>query len=191
MDGVLRRPDPRRRAALQTSALDHRPAPAPRLGATTTYGDGFGIGSAGTAKALKGLPTPKPCSFLALTFGLTDDPFEAVSRAIGFVEKDGHDHGVEYPFRGTVATSNGESIWAFRDSSEGQEPIMYFSTSVATLRQRLDVVILHSLGEETRLIVSEQLGDLPGARKAVPEASAGLDRAGTDEMRPFHPIAPP
>jgi predicted glutamine amidotransferase len=32
--------------------------------------------------------------FLALTFGLTDDPFDAVARAIGLVEKVGHDHGV-------------------------------------------------------------------------------------------------
>ena len=35
--------------------------------------------------------------FLALTFGLTDDPFDAVARAIGLVEKVGYDHGVEYP----------------------------------------------------------------------------------------------
>jgi hypothetical protein len=44
-------------------------------------------GPAGTAKALNDLATPKPCSFLAPTFGFTDDPFEAVSGAIGFVEK--------------------------------------------------------------------------------------------------------
>ena len=73
--------------------------------------------------------------FLALTFGLTEDPFGAVARAIGFVEKVGRDHGVEYPFQGTVATSNGESIWAFRYSSEGKSRSLYFSTNVATLRQ--------------------------------------------------------
>jgi hypothetical protein len=83
--------------------------------------------------------------------------------------------------------SNGESVTPAKDKSRS----LYFSTSVATLRQRLDVEILHSLGEETRLIVSEQLGDLPGARNAVPEAAVGLGRAGTDEMRPFHPSAPP
>jgi len=32
--------------------------------------------------------------FLALTFGLVDDPFAAVSRAVGFVEKVGRSHGV-------------------------------------------------------------------------------------------------
>ena len=129
--------------------------------------------------------------FLALTFGLTDDPFDAVARAIGFVEKVGHDHGVEYPFQGTVATSDGESVWAFRYSSEGKSRSLFFSTSVATLRQlHPEVEILHTLGDETRLVVSEPLGDLPGAWNEVPESSAGVVRPGTDEMRSFQPIAP-
>jgi len=129
--------------------------------------------------------------FLALTFGLADDPFEAVARAIGLVEKVGHDHGVEYPFQGTVATTNGESIWAFRYSSEGKSRSLYFSTNVATLRQlHPEVEILHGLGEETRLVVSEPLGDLPGAWNEVPESAAGVVRPGTDEMRSFRPIAP-
>jgi glutamine amidotransferase len=129
--------------------------------------------------------------YLALTFGLNDDPFEAVARAIGFVEKVGHDHGVDYPFQGTVATSNGESIWAFRYSSEGKSRSLYFSTNVATLRQlHPEVEILHGLGDETRLVVSEPLGDLPGAWNEVPEAAAGVVRPGQDEMRPFQPITP-
>jgi hypothetical protein len=45
--------------------------------------------------------------------------------------------------------------------AKGKSRSLYFSTSVATLRQRLDAEIWYSLGEETRLIVSEQLGDLP------------------------------
>jgi glutamine amidotransferase len=129
--------------------------------------------------------------FLALTFGLNDDPFGAVARAIGFVEKVGREHGVEYPFQGTVATSNGESIWAFRYSSEGKSRSLFFSTNVATLRQlHPEVEVLHSLGDETRLVVSEPLGDLPGAWNEVPESSAGVVRPGTDEMRSFQPMAP-
>jgi glutamine amidotransferase len=128
---------------------------------------------------------------LALTFGLNDDPFGAVARAIGFVEKVGREHGVEYPFQGTVAASNGESIWAFRYSSEGKSRSLFFSTSVATLRQlHPEVEVLHSLGDETRLVVSEPLGDLPGAWNEVPESSAGVVRPGTDEMRSFQPMAP-
>jgi predicted glutamine amidotransferase len=129
--------------------------------------------------------------YLALTFGLTDDPFDAVARAIGLVEKIGHEHGVDYPFQGTVATTNGESIWAFRYSSEGKSRSLYFSTDVSALRQlHPEVEILHTLGDETRLVVSEPLGDLPGAWNEVSESSAGVVRPGTDEMRSFQPIAP-
>jgi predicted glutamine amidotransferase len=53
---------------------------------------------------------------LALTFGLEDDPPGAVARAIGLVEACGRARGVEYPFQGTIATTDGESLWAFRYS---------------------------------------------------------------------------
>jgi hypothetical protein len=114
-----------------------------------------------------------------------------MARAIGLVENVGHDHGVDYPFQGTIATSNGESIWAFRYSSEGKSRSLFFSTNVATLRQlNPEVEILHAVGDETRLVVSEPLGDLPGAWNEVPESAAGVVRPGTDEMRPFTPTAP-
>jgi predicted glutamine amidotransferase len=129
--------------------------------------------------------------FLALTFGLADDPFGAVARAVGLVEKTGREHGVEHPIQMTVATSDGESVWAFRYSSEGQSRSLFFSTDVVALRQlHPDVEMLRGLGEETRLVVSEPLGDLPGAWNEVPESSAGVVRPGADEIRPFQPVGP-
>ena len=41
--------------------------------------------------------------FLALTFGLTEDPPNAVARAVGLVEDVGRRHGVKYPVHMTVA----------------------------------------------------------------------------------------
>jgi hypothetical protein len=38
---------------------------------------------------------------------------------VAFVEERGHAHGVEHPLQMTVATTDGESLWAFRYSSEG------------------------------------------------------------------------
>jgi predicted glutamine amidotransferase len=129
--------------------------------------------------------------FLALTFGLTDDPFNAVARAVGLVEKVGREHGVEEPIQMTVATSDGESVWAFRYSSEGKSRSLYFSTDVTALRHlHPDADILRGLGDETRLVVSEPLGDLPGAWNEVPESAAGVVRPGTDEIRHFEPIRP-
>lgn len=128
--------------------------------------------------------------FLALTFGLNDDPFTAVARAVGFVERVGREHGIEHPVQMTVATTNGESVWAFRYSSEGQSRSLYYSTAVSTLRQlHPEVEVLSLLGEESRFVVSEPLRDLPGAWNEVPESSAGVVRPGEDEIRDFRPVA--
>jgi glutamine amidotransferase len=126
--------------------------------------------------------------FLALTFGLVDDPFAAVSRAVGFVEKVGRSHGVVDPVQMTVATTDGESVWVFRYSSEGKSRSLFFSTKVASLRQlHPEVEVLQRLSEEARFVVSEPLRDLPGAWNEVPESSAGVVRPGQDEIREFRP----
>ena len=127
--------------------------------------------------------------FLALTFGLVDDPFAAVSRAVGFVEKVGRSHGVVDPVQMTVATTDGESVWVFRYSSEGQSRSLFFSTEVASLRElHPEVDVLHRLSDEARFVVSEPLRDLPGAWNEVPESSAGVVRPGQDEIRKFRPV---
>jgi predicted glutamine amidotransferase len=129
---------------------------------------------------------------LALTFGLEDDPPEAVARTIGLVESVGHEHGVEFPFQGTIATSDGECIWAFRYSSEGKSRSLFFSTDVRTLRALYpENELLRDLGDESRLVVSEPLGDLPGAWNEVPEASYGVIQPGQDDLHPFVPTAEP
>ena len=79
----------------------------------------------------------------------------------------------------TVATTDGESVWAFRYSSEHQSRSLFFSTDVATLRQlHPEVEVLQRVGDETRLVVSEPLRDLQGAWNEVPESSVGVDPAG-------------
>ena len=120
-----------------------------------------------------------------------DDPFGAVERMVGFVEKTGRAHGVEHPIQMTVATSDGSSIWAFRYSSEGDSRSLYFSTRMDTLKEAYpELEEIGGLSDETRAIVSEPLGDLPGAWNEVPESSAGVVQAGQDEIRPFTPKAP-
>ena len=129
--------------------------------------------------------------FLALTFGLTEDPFTAVTHAVGFVECVAGDHDVAHPVQMTVATTDGESMWVFRYSSEGKTRSLFYSTEVATLRAlHPEVEELHRLGPETRFVVSEPLRDLSGAWNEMPESSAGLVRPGHDEIRPFRPLEP-
>ena len=129
--------------------------------------------------------------FLALTFGLEDDPPSAVERAVGLVEQTGRRCGIEHPIQMTVSTTDGHHVWAFRYSSEGQSRSLFYSTSVQTLRaQYPDNPLLHELSDETRLVVSEPLGDLAGAWNEVPESSWGVIREGQDELRRFTPRPP-
>jgi glutamine amidotransferase len=126
--------------------------------------------------------------FLALTFGLAEDPPGAVARAVGFIEDTAHRNGIAYPVQMTVATTDGESVWAFRYSSEGRSRSLFHSTDVSTLRHQYpDNPVLHGLSDETRLVVSEPLGDLRGAWREVPEATCVTVRAGADDLSPFRP----
>jgi predicted glutamine amidotransferase len=129
--------------------------------------------------------------FLALTLGLEDDPPAAVQRAVGLIEATGRRHGVQQPIQMTVATTDGTRVWAFRYSSEGQSRSLFYSTDVSTLRHQYpDNPVLHGLSDETRIIVSEPLGDLAGAWNEVPESSYGVIQQGQDELHPFTPRAP-
>ena len=127
---------------------------------------------------------------LALTYGLEENVPAAVERAVGFIEAVGRRHGVASPIQMTVATTNGESIWAFRYSSEGDSRSLFYSTDVRTLRsQHPEVALLGEISDESRLVVSEPLGSLAGAWNAVPESSYGVIQAGADVLAPFRPRA--
>ena len=129
--------------------------------------------------------------YLAVTLGLEDDPSGAVERAIGLVEEVGHRHDVKYPFQGTIATTNGERIWAFRYSSEGKSRTLYYSSLYDTLKALYpDDERLDDFDEETRIVVSEPLGDLVGVWNPVPESMWGVVQPGQDEIHEFRPVAP-
>ena len=109
---------------------------------------------------------------LALTFGLRDDPIDAIGRAIRTVESIGHSHAVQFPWQGTVAVSDGTTMWAFRYSSEGQTRTLFHSTDVPTLREMYpNVERLNAFGDKAKIVVSEPLNDLPGLFTEVPEAT--------------------
>jgi glutamine amidotransferase len=128
--------------------------------------------------------------YLALTFGLMDDPPGAVARAVGLIEQAGHRQGVDFPIQMTVATTDGASTWAFRYSSEGRSRSLFHSTDIATLRaQYPENPTLHALADDARLVVSEPLGDLQGAWREVPESTCVVVRAGEEQLQPFAPAA--
>jgi glutamine amidotransferase len=129
--------------------------------------------------------------YVALTFGLEDDPLGAIEQAIGLVEDVASRRGVPNPFQGTIATTDGEGIWAVRYSSEGKSRSLYYTTDVPTLRKLYpERELFQEVSADTRLIVSEPLGDVAGVWNEVPEASCGVIGRGHDELRPFRPKAP-
>ena len=138
--------------------------------------------------SIEGTTDSETMFYLALTFGLEDDPVAAVEQMVGFVEDTGRKHGVEHPIQMTVATTDGQSVWAFRYSSEGDSRSLYFSTRMDTLKAlHPEIAELAGLSDETRVIVSEPLGDLAGAWNEVPESHVGIIQPGVAELRPFAP----
>jgi predicted glutamine amidotransferase len=129
--------------------------------------------------------------YLALTFGLEDDPADAVARTIGLVEAIGHRKGIVHPFQGTIATTDGERTWAFRYSSEGKSRSLFFTGHIPTLRKLYpEREILFEVSDDARLVVSEPIGDLAGAWNEVPESSYGVVGNGEDRLSPFKVKAP-
>jgi predicted glutamine amidotransferase len=127
--------------------------------------------------------------YLALTFGLEDDPPAAVERMVGFVEDVGRRRGIEHPIQMTIGTSDGKSLWAFRYSSEHDSRTLFYSTDMRTVREmHPERPRLQEVSDETRIIVSEPLIDLPGAWNEVPESSYGVVQEGEDELHEFRPV---
>ena len=140
---------------------------------------------------IKGQADTEVLFYLALTFGLADDPPDAVARAIGFVEACGRQRGITDPFQGTIATSDGESLWVFRYSSAGRSRSLFFSRDARTVkRQYPERPALQQLSDDARFVVSEPIGDLPGAWAELPEASYAVVSKGGDQLLPFTPKPP-
>lgn len=126
--------------------------------------------------------------FLALTFGLEQDPPGAVERAVGFIEEAAQRRGIEHPMRMSLAVSDGRHLWAFRYASIGDPPSLFYSTRPETLREQYpEVAIMQNLSDDSRLVVSEPLGDLEGAWNEVPASHFGVIHQGHHELLPFTP----
>jgi len=140
---------------------------------------------------IKGQADTEVLFYLALTFGLMDDPPAAVEQAIGLVEDIAERHDVPHAFQGTIATTDGQRIWAFRYSTERQSRSLFYTTDVPTLRKLYpERQLFQEVSDDARLIVSEPLGDVAGVWNEVPEASWGVIGPDHQGIQPFRPKAP-
>ena len=129
---------------------------------------------------------------LALTFGLEEDPLEALESTVGVIESAAEARGVEGAMQGTFGVSDGASLWAVRYATEGRARSLFASADVETVHRLYPGNRrLERLGADDRLIVSEPFSDLPGLWREIPEATAvTVHRGGVLEERPFRPKRP-
>jgi glutamine amidotransferase len=142
----------------------------------------------GLFPSMEGTTDSEVMFHVALTFGLDGDPPGAVARMTGLVERLGREQGVPQPLQMTVAVTDGERVWFFRYSSAGKSRSLYYSSRVEDVRAlHPDLGFLNHVSDETRLVVSEPLGDLPGVWNAVPESTYGVVQPGRDLLQHFEP----
>ena len=127
--------------------------------------------------------------YLALTFGLEDDPIQALERTIGLIESVAGHHGIADPVQGSFGVSDGNTLWAVRYASNGKARSLFTSADADSIRHLYpDNPRFQRLSDEDRLIVSEPFSDLPGLWTAVPESTAVTVRhRGELDERPFRP----
>jgi predicted glutamine amidotransferase len=129
--------------------------------------------------------------YLALTFGLEDDPIAGVERMIGFIEDVGCKHGVNRPLQMTLAILDGQTLYAFRYSSEGKSRTLFYSASIAAMRQHFPEV--QAFSDDARAVVSEPLGGIENVNRfwiEVPESSAVVVAPGSLDVVPLKLRAP-
>lgn len=150
---------------------------------------------------MQGTVDTETCFFLALTFGLADDPVGALERMIGFVEDVRHRHGVTLPFRGTFCASDGDRLIVARWISPGIDddaaPTLFHSAGPITLHtgRGFDerAAETETLPGDAQLVVSEPL-ELHWSKRTwheVPTATTGVfERGQAPEFAPLTPRAP-
>jgi glutamine amidotransferase len=138
--------------------------------------------------AIEGSSDSELLFYLALTFGLEEEPVGALERMAGFVEAVGERHGIAHPLQMAAAVSDGTRIVVVRCSSERKSRSLFYSENVQAVKARFPHdERIQSLSDETRIVVSEPLGEVLDLWKEVPESSVGIVQQGADELRPFTP----
>jgi glutamine amidotransferase len=129
--------------------------------------------------------------YVAITYGLHNDPIGALEKMVGLIERLGKEAGIEDPMQMTVGVADGETLYSVRYSSKHDSRSLFYTTDASKIRAlypdhpRLDLI-----GDSSRLITSEPTSDLEGVWNPVPESTAVIVSDGKIELRPFAPSAP-
>lgn len=128
--------------------------------------------------AILGSSDSEVCFFLALTYGLDNDPVAALKRMVRRVERARRDAGVSDPFRATMCASDGERLivlrWVSPDAATHPAPSLFHSIGPATLHETGGG--LEHLPADAQLVASEPL-ELHWSHRRweeIPDATIGV-----------------
>jgi glutamine amidotransferase len=126
---------------------------------------------------------------LALTFGLEQDPVEALERTVALIEEEAQRREIGSAVQATFGVSDGETLWAVRYATEGPARTLFASAEVEAIKSlHPENPRFRRLSADDRLIVSEPFSDLPGVWQEIPQGTAATVRhGGVLEERPFQP----
>ena len=124
--------------------------------------------------------------YLALTFGLEEDPYSALLQMARFIEQTGRAHGIDESLWMTVAASDGHSIYAVRYASDQAAPSLHHSREMKDV-YRINPALKDVLGPSTAVIVSEPVGQSAEMWDEIPQSSFVTLRGGNIEIGPFNP----
>ena len=137
---------------------------------------------------IEGTTDSETAFYLALSFGLDQDPKSAMEGMVGFVEQAQREVGIDEPFRLTCAFSDGEALYAVRHATRGTPKTLYYNRSAAGLDE-----VLNEDAETPAtgtILLSEPIDDCPGNWVAVPPGSFVSVRAGRVQVQDFSPQPP-
>ncbi|WP_336651715.1 MULTISPECIES: class II glutamine amidotransferase [unclassified Leucobacter] len=128
----------------------------------------------GLYPSILGNSDSEACFYLALSFGLAEDPVGALTRMVARVEQARRDRGVTAPFRATMCASDGAQLvvlrWVSPDVAGAQAPTLFHSAGATALRT-IDGGE-DRLPPDAQLIVSEPL-ELHWSAHTWQEVAAG------------------
>jgi glutamine amidotransferase len=129
---------------------------------------------------------------LALSFGLRDDPVQALEQTLGLVESLADRRGIGEAVQASIGVSDGTRLWALRYATAGPARTLFHSADLdAAQAVYEDAERVPRLQEGDCLVVSEPFSDLPGAWVEIPESTVlEVGERGDVEQRPFEPRRP-
>jgi len=132
---------------------------------------------------IRGTTSSETLFYLALTYGLEQDPLGAMKRAVADVERLRARYDVEMPAFLTLAFTDGRTIYALRYSSHYDSKTLFYSRNLRAIHELNGDY--EAIPEGGHILVSEPLDDLSDDWALVPESTFIIMEDGDVTAIPF------